>query len=51
MYRLPEVAAAVGLAQVEKVDWFVQRMKMAEMYRQVIDETKCGWIRPQKPKR
>ena len=49
MYRLPEIAAAVGLAQVEKVDWFVQkRMKMAEMYRQVIDETKCGWIRPQK---
>ena len=49
MYRLPEVAAAVGLAQVDKVDWFVQkRIKMAEMYRKVINETGCNWIKPQK---
>ncbi len=49
MYRLPEVAAALGLAQINKVDWFVQlRVQMANMYRQVIDECKCDWIVPQK---
>ena len=25
MYRLPEVAAAMGLAQLEKIDWFVEK--------------------------
>jgi perosamine synthetase len=49
MYRLPEVAAAVGLAQLEKVEWFVKlRVTMARMYREVIEETKCDWIKPQK---
>ena len=49
MYRLPEVAAAIGLAQVEKVEWFVKlRIKMAKMYLKVIRETKCKWIKPQK---
>jgi perosamine synthetase len=49
MYRLPEVAAAIGLAQVEKLEWFVQlRIKMAKMYRKVIEDTKCCWIKPQK---
>lgn len=49
MYRLPEVAAAIGLAQVEKLDWFVKlRRKMAEKYHQVIEDTKCDWIKPQK---
>jgi perosamine synthetase len=49
MYRLPEVAAAIGLAQIEKIDWFVQlRIKMAQMYRQVIEDTDCKWIKPQK---
>lgn len=49
MYRLPEVAAAIGLAQIEKLDWFVQlRIKMAQMYRQVIEDTDCKWIKPQK---
>ena len=49
MYRLPEVAAALGLAQIEKIDWFVQlRIQMADMYRQVIDECGCSWIKPQK---
>jgi len=38
MYRLSEVAAALGLAQVEKVDWFVsKREQMAAMYREVLE--------------
>jgi perosamine synthetase len=48
MYRLPEVAAAMGLAQLEKVDWFVElRRKMAQKYRNVIAETNCDWLHPQ----
>ena len=38
MYRMPEVAAAMGLAQVEKMDAFVDRReKMGNMYREVIE--------------
>jgi len=49
MYRLPEVAAAVGLAQLEKIDWFVKlRVTMANMFRKVIEDTNCNWIKPQK---
>jgi len=49
MYRLPEVAAAMGLAQLEKLDWFVSlRCKMAEKYRKVISDLKCEWLVPQK---
>jgi perosamine synthetase len=49
MYRLPEVAAAMGLAQLEKLDWFVKlRQKMAAKYRSVIESNKCGWLVPQK---
>jgi perosamine synthetase len=49
MYRLPEIAAAMGLAQIEKLDWFVGlRIKMAKMYREVIKDTGCNWIKPQK---
>ncbi len=45
MYRLPEVAAAIGLAQLEKLDWFVaKREKMAQMYKEVIKDTNCDWI-------
>lgn len=48
MYRMPEVAAALGLAQIEKLDWFVEkRRKMAAMYTQVLNDTKCQWLRPQ----
>ena len=40
MYRLPEVAAALGLAQIEKIDWFVDKRKqMAEMYREVMKDS------------
>ena len=47
-YRLPEVAAAMGLAQLEKIDWFVnKRIKMAKMYADVIHSNKCAWLKPQ----
>lgn len=47
MYRLPEVAAAIGLAQVEKMDEFVEkRERMARLYRDVI--AGCEWLQPQK---
>ncbi len=48
MYRLPEVAAAMGLAQLEKVDWFVEkRIKMASLYSKVINDNDCSWLIPQ----
>ncbi|MBN2564152.1 MAG: DegT/DnrJ/EryC1/StrS family aminotransferase [Candidatus Eisenbacteria bacterium] len=47
MYRLPEVAAAVGLGQLEKLDWFSEkRQQMASMYRRVIEQ--CPLFVPQK---
>ncbi len=47
MYRLPEVAAAVGLAQLEKLDWFVGlREKSAQYYGNAI--AGCKWMCPQK---
>jgi dTDP-4-amino-4,6-dideoxygalactose transaminase len=47
MYRLPEVAAAVGLAQLEKLDWFVGlREKMASLYLDAIRG--CPWLQPQR---
>lgn len=49
MYRLPEVAAAMGLAQLEKLDWFVEkRERMAQLYAEVIQATGCEWLAPQK---
>jgi perosamine synthetase len=48
MYRLPEVAAAIGLAQLEKLDWFVEKREcMAKMYKEVIEATSCDWLMPQ----
>lgn len=48
-YRLPEICAAVGLAQLERLDDFVERrVKMAQGYLQVIAESKSGLLRPQK---
>lgn len=45
-YRMPEVAAAVGLAQLEKLDYFVGlRQKIAAMYAQAISG--CEWLIPQ----
>lgn len=49
MYRLPEVAAAIGLAQLEKLDMFVEkREKMAKMYSTVIEANNCNWLIHQK---
>jgi perosamine synthetase len=48
MYRLPEVAAAMGLAQLEKIDWFVEKREtMGKMYLKVIENTNCNWLIPQ----
>ncbi len=48
MYRLPEVAAAIGLAQLEKIDWFSEkRQKMALRYREIIEN--CPLFAAQKP--
>lgn len=48
MYRLPEVAAALGLAQLEKLDWFVEkRERMAKMYKEAIEGAGCDWLTPQ----
>ncbi len=47
MYRMPEVAAALGLAQLEKLDQFVEkREKMARMYKESISG--CEWLKPQR---
>lgn len=46
-YRLPEVCAAVMVAQLEKVDMFVEkRQQIAELYSNAIEG--CNWIIPQK---
>lgn len=48
MYRLPEVAAAMGLAQLEKIDWFVGlRQSMAKLITRVINDAGCEWLKPQ----
>lgn len=45
-YRMPEVVAAVGLAQLRKLDRFLaSRREVASYYGRVLD--KCEWIRPQ----
>lgn len=46
-YRLPEVCAAIGLAQLEQLDEFVnQRVSIANIYSEVVKE--CEWLYPQK---
>ena len=49
MYRLPEIAAAVALAQVEKIDAFVaRRKKMGAMFEAVVDSDGSGLVAYQK---
>ena len=44
---MPEFSAAVGLAQLEKLGWFVEKRRlMATMYNYVI--AGCDWLHPQK---
>jgi perosamine synthetase len=46
MYRLPEVAAALGLAQLEKLDWFVEKREAAA--RAFAEAAAgCSWLQPQ----
>lgn len=48
-YRLCELAAAVALGQFERVDEIVgMRRRMALRFAEVIDETNCDWLIPQK---
>lgn len=48
-HRLPEVAAAVGLAQLEKINNLVaKRQEIAGKYTEIIKKTGCSWLVPQK---
>ena len=48
MYRLPEVAAAVALAQVEKMEFFVKkRQQIAALYKEVVEKDGQGIIQSQ----
>lgn len=45
-YRMPEVCAAMGLAQTEKIDYFIDlRIKIASMFNEVVK--KCDYLIPQ----
>jgi perosamine synthetase len=46
-YRMPEVAAAVGLAQTERMDWFLDiRYRISQMYLEAARE--ADYLVPQK---
>lgn len=46
-YRLPEVCAAMALAQLEKLDEFVKkRIEIAKLYSEAVQD--CDWLKPQK---
>ncbi len=46
-YRFSEILAAVGLAQLEQLDTFVdKRIQMADAYLKVLEG--CSWLKPQK---
>lgn len=46
-YRLPEICAAVGLAQVERIDEIVQRrQRVAGFFKEAVEG--CEWMIPQK---
>ena len=45
-YFMSEVDAAIGLAQVERIEWFLEkRGKMGRMYLEAVDG--CHWFTPQ----
>ncbi len=45
-YRLSELGASVALAQIEKLDWLInKRQQMARKYLEALDG--CSWITPQ----
>jgi perosamine synthetase len=46
-YRLPEICAAMALAQLEKLEEFVRkRIEIAELYSKAVQD--CEWLTPQK---
>jgi perosamine synthetase len=46
-YRMPEICAAVGLAQIERVDEIVRRRQaVAMLFAKAVDG--CAWMTPQK---
>jgi len=46
-YRLPEICAAMALAQLERLDEFVRkRVEIAKLYREAVED--CSWLKPQK---
>jgi perosamine synthetase len=46
-FRMPEVAAALGLAQTERMDFFIKlRLDIAAMYAEAVKG--CGYLVPQK---
>ena len=48
MYRLPEVAAAVALGQVERMEYFIKkRQKMGALYKEVVNKDGEGIISSQ----
>jgi len=48
-FRMSEAAAAIGLAQIEKLDYLVKkRQQIAAKYLEAIQETGCGWLVPQR---
>lgn len=47
-YRLSEISAAVALAQLERIDEMIEnRIKVAKMFLDVIEETNCNFLVPQ----
>jgi perosamine synthetase len=48
-YRMPELCCAVALAQTERMEELVQqRIKVAGIFQEVLANTKCEWLIPQK---
>ncbi|OGN31928.1 MAG: hypothetical protein A3J01_01155 [Candidatus Yanofskybacteria bacterium RIFCSPLOWO2_02_FULL_45_18] len=48
-FRMPETSAAIGLAQVEKINYLVKkRQQIAAKYLKAIKDTGCDWLIPQK---
>ena len=46
-YKMPDICAAVALAQLERLEELVQmRQECAEIYSQAVDG--CGWLTPQR---
>ena len=45
-YRMPEVAAAIGLAQLERIEYFIdKRIESAKRHRNAIEN--CQWLKEQ----